>query len=114
MPVASVERFRGTLETVKRELEQTDPQTNITIFCPTDEEMGRLSEALGHLGKRLTLVKGRLSGGFHAVLFIREHIHVFLVLQNSLNGFCRCNFIGDACLFLYDCKQTRDSFVEKN
>ena len=64
MPVASVERFRGTLETVKRELEQTDPQTNIVIFCPSDEEMGRLTEALGHLGERLTLVKGRLSGGF--------------------------------------------------
>ena len=58
MPVASVERFRGTLETVKRELEQTDPQTNIVIFCPSDEEMERLTEALGHLGKRLTLVKG--------------------------------------------------------
>jgi hypothetical protein len=41
MPVASVERFRGTLETVRRGLEQTDPQTNVVIFCPTDAKIRR-------------------------------------------------------------------------
>ena len=69
MPVASVERFRGTLETVKRELEQTDPQTNIVIFCPTEAEIVRLTEVLvaddsRNLGERLTFIKGNLSGGF--------------------------------------------------
>jgi len=64
MPVASTERFRGTLDTVKRELEQTDPQTNIVIFCPTDGEIERLTEVLGHIGERLTFVKGNFSGGF--------------------------------------------------
>jgi len=75
MPVASVERFRGTLDTVKRELEQTDPQTAIVIFCPTDAEIERLTEVFGdsrqqtadgskHFSERLTFVKGDLSGGF--------------------------------------------------
>jgi hypothetical protein len=64
MPVTSVERFRGTLETVKRELEQTDPNTKTVIFCPTEAEIARLTEVLGHIGERLSFVKGNLSGGF--------------------------------------------------
>ena len=77
MPVASVERFRGTLDTVKRELEQTDPQVAIVIFCPTDGEIERLAEAFAFgdgrrqtadgnrdFSERLTFIKGNLSGGF--------------------------------------------------
>jgi transcription-repair coupling factor (superfamily II helicase) len=64
LPVSSIERFHGSPDTVKRELEQTDPNTQIVIVCPADAEIERLTELFGHPGCRLQFIKGMLSAGF--------------------------------------------------
>jgi transcription-repair coupling factor (superfamily II helicase) len=83
LPVLSVERFRGSPETVKRELEQTDPNIPIVIFCTDDTEIKRLSELLGHLGSRLRFVKGRLSAGFQFT-GSKDQVPVFLLSASEL------------------------------
>jgi transcription-repair coupling factor (superfamily II helicase) len=63
LPVSSVERLHGNLETVKRELELYDKE-EIYLFCPTNAEIERLTELLGTFEGRLHYVLGRLSAGF--------------------------------------------------
>jgi len=103
MPVASVERFRGTLDTVKRELEQVNPNTAIVIFCPTDAEIARLTEVLGHLGGRLTFVKGNLSGGFELFLHSATSPHPNPLPEgegtNGVRSTARCLILSAPELF---------------
>lgn len=67
LPVSSIERLHGNLETVSRELDLLD-QEQILIFCPTEAEKERLTELFADLKPqkegRLHLMSGRLSGGF--------------------------------------------------
>ncbi len=67
LPVASVERLHGNLETVKRELDFCDTE-QIFIFCPTEAESTRLAELLADLTPakegRLFFPVGQLSEGF--------------------------------------------------
>jgi transcription-repair coupling factor (superfamily II helicase) len=67
LPVASVERLHGNIETVCRELNLCD-QEEIYLFCPTEAEIKRLTELFAELKpvkeSRLYFIKGRLSSGF--------------------------------------------------
>jgi transcription-repair coupling factor (superfamily II helicase) len=67
LPVVSVERLHGNPETVCRELNLCD-QEEIYLFCPTEEEIKRLTELFADLKplkeSRLHFVQGRLSCGF--------------------------------------------------
>jgi transcription-repair coupling factor (superfamily II helicase) len=67
LPVASVERLHGNIETVCRELNRCD-QEEIYLFCPTEAEIKRLTELFADLKpfkeSRLYFIKGRLSSGF--------------------------------------------------
>ncbi len=67
LPVMSVERLHGDVETVRRELSVLDTET-IFIFCPTDAEAERLGNLFADLKAtkdgRLRFRTGRLSKGF--------------------------------------------------
>jgi transcription-repair coupling factor (superfamily II helicase) len=67
LPVTSVERVHGNIETVCRELNLCD-QEEIYLFCPTEAEIKRLTELFVDLKpvkeSRLYFIKGRLSSGF--------------------------------------------------
>ncbi len=73
LPVRSVERLHGNVETVRRELNLFDTET-IFVFCPTDAEAQRLTTLFADLvpakDGRLHCVTGRLSQGFK--LFIKS------------------------------------------
>jgi transcription-repair coupling factor (superfamily II helicase) len=76
LPVTSVERLHGSLETVRRELDLCD-QENIYIFCPTESEIEQLTEQLTGLKPvgelRLHFIRGKLSSGFECRVQNKEH-----------------------------------------
>ncbi|MDR1480129.1 MAG: transcription-repair coupling factor [Planctomycetaceae bacterium] len=71
LPVMSVERFCGGLETVQAELNRTE-YGQIYIFCPTVAESKRLAEVFADLSPtksgRLHYVVGQLTSGFEIQL----------------------------------------------
>ncbi|MDR1054177.1 MAG: transcription-repair coupling factor, partial [Planctomycetaceae bacterium] len=75
LPVMSVERFCGGLETVQAELNELD-QGQIYIFCPTPAEVKRLTEVFADLNPtksgRLHYVVGQITAGFEIQLTLRK------------------------------------------
>lgn len=67
LPVSSVERFQGNLDTIRRELDRTDAN-HIILVCPTEAESNRLREMFADIKptkeNRLSFQTGRLSSGF--------------------------------------------------
>ncbi|MDR1483850.1 MAG: transcription-repair coupling factor [Planctomycetaceae bacterium] len=77
LPVMSVERFCGGLETVRAELDRTE-YGQVYIYCPTSAEAARLEEIFAGLNPakagRLNFVVGQITAGFEIHLTLPRNI----------------------------------------
>ena len=69
VPLETVERFRGSVEQLRQELDRSDPQDRVLLVCSTESECQRLHDLLQATApardQRLDLVVGSLRHGFH-------------------------------------------------
>ncbi|MDR0392469.1 MAG: transcription-repair coupling factor [Planctomycetaceae bacterium] len=87
LPVMSVERFCGGLETVRNELNKID-YGQIYIFCPTSAKATHLSEIFADLNptksQRLHFVVGQISAGFE--IHLTQLDNIVTKIPNASDG----------------------------